>query len=66
MHIRDPGDPICRSDYLEDLKRVRRFKKFITQEERRSFPFLFEEEDDDHIVKQQNEEIKKIFDSKDE
>jgi hypothetical protein len=32
----------------------------------RSFPFLFEEEDDDHIVKQQNEEIKKIFDSKDE
>ena len=44
LHFKDPSDEICRCDYLDDLKRAERFKRFITQEEIRSFPFRIEEE----------------------
>jgi hypothetical protein len=33
MHLEDPSDPICRMDYLDDLRRAERFKKFMTEEE---------------------------------
>lgn len=36
----DPTDDICRRDYLYDLIRAKRFKKFLTQEEIKSIPFL--------------------------
>lgn len=39
MHLKDPTDPICRMDYLMDLKRAERLK-FLTIEEIRSFPIL--------------------------
>ena len=53
IHFKDPSDEICRCDYLDDLKRAERFKRFITQEEIRSFPFRIEEENN-----KQNEEEK--------
>ena len=43
IYFKDPMDPIGRIDYLDHLKRAERFKKFITQEEIKSFPFIFEE-----------------------
>jgi hypothetical protein len=33
MRLEDPSDPICRMDYLDDLRRAERFKKFMTEEE---------------------------------
>jgi hypothetical protein len=36
---RYPSDEICRIDYLMDLRQGKRFKKFITKEEIRSFFF---------------------------
>ena len=39
MHLKDPTDPICRMDYLMDLKRAERLK-FLTIEELISFPIL--------------------------
>jgi hypothetical protein len=40
MHLKNPNDPICRMDYLIDLKRADRFKKFLTIKEIRSMPIL--------------------------
>lgn len=40
IHFEDPSDEICRIDYLSDLKRAERFKKFLSQDEIRSIPFL--------------------------
>src|SRR5215216_5384401 len=40
MHLDNPSDPICRKDYLMDLKRAERFKKFLTIDEIKSFPIL--------------------------
>ena len=31
MRFQDPSDPICRIDYLDDLRRAERFKKFLSQ-----------------------------------
>lgn len=42
IHFVDPSDEISRGYYLDDLRRAERFKKFITQEEIRSFPFINE------------------------
>jgi hypothetical protein len=39
----DPSDGVRRNDYLDDLRRAKRFKRFITQKEIRSFPFIIEE-----------------------
>ena len=33
----DPTDEICRNDYLDDLRRAERFKRFITEEEIKYF-----------------------------
>ena len=55
----DPSDPICRSDYLDDLRRAERFKRFITQEEIRAFPSINEENHNNN--KQQNNEEKEII-----
>ena len=51
IYCKDPIDPICRIDYLDHLKRAERFKKFITQEEIRSFPFIFEENNQEKKIK---------------
>lgn len=56
IRLEDPSDEVCRSDYLDDLRRAKRFKRFIAQEEIRSFPSIFEEEND----KQNNEKEEKI------
>jgi hypothetical protein len=56
IRLVDPADEVCRNDYLDDLRRAKRFKRVITQEEVRSFPSIFEEEND----KQNNEEEEKI------
>lgn len=47
IRFEDPSDEICRIDYLADLKRAERFKKFLTEEEIRSIPSLPEEENND-------------------
>ena len=52
----DPSDKVCRNDYLDDLRRAKRFKSFITKEEIRSFPFIIEEEKNN----KQNKEEEKI------
>ena len=39
IRFEDPSDEICRSDYLDDLRRAKRFKRFITQEEIRIISF---------------------------
>ena len=44
MHLKDPSDPICRVDYLDDLKRAEGFKKFLNQDEIRSMSFSFDED----------------------
>lgn len=41
MHFKDPSDSICRIDYLDDLRREERFKKFLSQDEIRSMSFSF-------------------------
>ena len=66
IHFKDPGDAICRIDYLDDLRRSKRFKKFITQEEIRSFPCLFDKKDYANNQEQNEDETTKIFDLKDE
>ena len=38
IRFEDPSDEICRLDYIEDLTRAERFKKFLTQDEIKSFP----------------------------
>ncbi|HEY6589255.1 MAG TPA: hypothetical protein VIY98_13260, partial [Nitrososphaeraceae archaeon] len=38
--FRDPSDRICRIDYLADLRRAKRLKKFFSKEEIKSIPFL--------------------------
>src|SRR5687767_14596738 len=46
MSFRNPLDPISRTNYPSQLKRVKRFTKFITKEEIRSIPFLpFDDKD---------------------
>ena len=37
IRLVDLSDGVCRNDYLDDLRRTKRFKKFITQEEIISF-----------------------------
>jgi hypothetical protein len=46
---RDPSDKICRIDYMMDLRRAKRFKKFITTEEIRSIPFLPDDNEDENM-----------------
>ena len=62
IHFKEPSDEICRRDYLDDLRRAKRFKRFITQEEIRSFPFSIDEEKNN----QQNEEEEEKIDFNDE
>jgi len=65
IRFQDPTDEICRIDYLDDLRRAERFKRFITQEEIRSFPSIREEKNNN---KQDKEKIiiKAIIDLDDE
>ena len=60
----DPSDEICRMDYLDDLRRAERFKKFITEQEIRAFPSINEEKNNNNSKPQYNEEkdILKIID----
>ena len=55
IRFKGSSDEICRRDYLDYLRRAKRFKRFITQEEIRSFPFSIDEEKNN----QQNEEEEK-------
>jgi hypothetical protein len=32
MRLEDPSNEVFRNDYLDDLRRAKRFKRFITQE----------------------------------
>ena len=57
IRCEDPSDEVCRNDYLDDLRRAKRFKRFITQEEIKSFPFIIEEKKNNN---KQNEEEEKI------
>jgi hypothetical protein len=57
IQLEDPSDEVCRSDYLDDLRRAKRFKRFITKEEIRSFPLIIEKKENN---KQNNEEEEKI------
>ena len=41
IRLKDPSDSICRIDYLDDLRRAERFKKFLSQDEIRSMSFSF-------------------------
>ncbi|MGI9010183.1 MAG: hypothetical protein ACR2F1_03230 [Nitrososphaeraceae archaeon] len=51
LRFEDPSDEICRIDYLADLKRAKRFKKFLTEDEIRSIPSLPEEDNNDNYCK---------------
>ena len=57
IQLEHPSDEVCRSDYLDDLRRAKRFKRFITKEEIRSFPLIIEKKENN---KQNNEEEEKI------
>jgi len=61
IHLTDPSDPICRSDYEDNLRRAARFKKFMTQDEIRAFPFSIEgdenDEDEEYDNNQQKEGV---------
>ncbi len=52
---RDASDEKNRIDYVIDLWRARRFKKFITKEEIRSIPFLPHENEKDEYIKKEEE-----------
>lgn len=52
LHLKDPSNEYYRNEYLIDLWRAERFKKFITQEEIRSIPLGI----DRYYNKQNNEE----------
>jgi hypothetical protein len=54
--FKNPSDPICRIDYLDDLKRAERFKKFLSQDEIRSMSFSFYNNDNNN----QQQEIEVI------
>ena len=41
-HFQDPSDPICRNDYIDDLMRAKRFKRFLTKEDIGSIPSIWE------------------------
>ena len=54
--FRDATDEKNRIDYVIDLWRARRFKKFITKEEIRSIPFLpRDDKEDDECIKKEEE-----------
>lgn len=57
IRFEDPSDEICRHDYQDDLRRAERFKRFITQEEIRSFPSIIDEKNN----KQQDSEEEKTI-----
>jgi hypothetical protein len=48
IRFQDPSDEICRIDYIEELKRAERFKKFLTEDEIQSIPSLSEEDNNDN------------------
>src|SRR5215203_3144229 len=54
--FRDATDEKNRIDYVLDLWRARRFKKFITKEEIRSIPFLPSDDDNDKNIKEEEKE----------
>ena len=58
IRLEDPSNEVFRNDYLDDLRRAARFKRFITQEEIRSFPFSIDEGKNSN--KQNTEEEDKI------
>jgi len=55
MRFQDPSDPVCRSDYLDDLRRAERFKKFLSQDEIRSMSFSFYQHDNNNNREQKIE-----------
>ena len=54
--FKDATDEKNRIDYVIDLWRARRFKKFITKEEIRSIPFLPSENEKSGYRKEEEEE----------
>ncbi|MGD1837270.1 MAG: hypothetical protein ACPKPY_04340 [Nitrososphaeraceae archaeon] len=60
IHLLEPSDPVCRNDYLYDLDRAERFKKFMTQNEIRSIPFCVDKDyhdSKDNIINMENEDV---------
>ena len=55
MHLEDPSDPICRMDYIMDLRRAERFKKFLTIDEIRSFPIIDNDSSNDNNLSNNND-----------
>lgn len=53
--FRDATDEKNRIDYVIDLWRARRFKKFITKDEIRSIPFLPSDDEKDEYLKEEGE-----------
>ncbi len=62
MWFRDPSDTICRFEYLQDLKRAERFKKFLTKEEIRSIPNLPNDYTNNKIIKDKDIKILDLTD----
>ena len=58
--FRDATDEKNRIDYVEDLDRAKRFKKFITQEEIRSIPLGIDRYDNKQNNEEEEEEIETI------
>ena len=56
LHLKDPSNEFYRNEYSIDLWRAERFKRFITQEDIRSFPFGIDRYDN----KQNNNKEKEI------
>lgn len=66
LHLKDPSNEAYRSEYLIDLWRAERFKKFITQEEIQSFPFRIDRYDNKQNNEEEEEEEIETIDLNDE
>jgi hypothetical protein len=60
IRLEDPSNRVFRNDYLDDLRRAARFKRFITQEEIRSFPSSIDEEKNSNKQNTEEEKIRTI------
>ena len=59
IHLLEPSDPVYRTDYLYDLRRAEKFKKFLTQDEIRSIPLCGNKDyhdSEDDIITMENED----------
>jgi hypothetical protein len=60
IHFMDPSNEDYRNEYLIDLWRAERFKRFITQEEIRSFPFGIDRSNKQNNNNNEKEKIESI------